>query len=371
MENNLVTLAIHTRQKAMLLKGSLEKENIPVTFEYIENDPNRISVRIPENTLTRALTIVEGINLFDYSKEQIARIDDGKKRILVAVDFSDYSMKACKVAFNIAHLIDAKVKILHVYHNIYFPSPLPFADMLKEEDIKKNIPDLLSKARGKMLGLCNEIDKKILSGEFPSVNYSYSLREGIVEEEIETFIKEYLPALLVTGTKGSNRQNTNMLGSVTADLIEMTNVPVLAVPEKVEIKAPNDLKHIVFLSNFKDRDMDSFNVLVETLKPYSNTKVTLLHINQINKDGVKWSSAELLQIKEAFRKHYPALNVDYQLIDSDDLLKSITDFVEENKVDVVALNTKRRNIFSRMFASPSMSRRILFTAKTALLVLRG
>lgn len=124
--------------------------------------------------------------------------DDGKRRILVAVDYSEDSIKACQIAFNIAKHINAKVKILHVYNNVTLPLHFPFADLIKDSD-----EGSLDVIRKKMLQFCLEIDERISKKEWPSVNYSYSIREGFIVEEITAFIKEYKPVLVVMGTQES------------------------------------------------------------------------------------------------------------------------------------------------------------------------
>lgn len=370
MEKKLITLAIHTRGKADVLKQLLERNGIEVFLEEVENEKSPgnagFYVRIDEINLTRALVIVEENNLFSYNDQQTYKIDDGRKRILVAVDFSDYSFNACQIAFHIAKQIDAKVKILHVYHNVYFPSSLPFADTLKS----KNDVGLLDKVRKQMLDLCCEIDQRIRDDEFPSVNYSYSIREGIVEEEIENFVKEYKPTLLVVGTKGKDNNDSRMLGNVTADIIEMTNVPVLAVPEKSFDHYKSGIKHIAFLTNFQERDMVSFDMLVKIIQPMDDVKITLIHINVIDKKGQRWGEEELAKMKEYFMKQYPQLNVAYKLIDTPDMLEAMIDFAENEKVSVVALNSRRRNLLGRIF-TPSIPRKILYKSDVAILVLRG
>ncbi len=369
-ENRLVTIAVHKEEKAKILKQILQEQGIAVVLEDIKDEnsghTSGIAVRIRVSDLGRSLTIIEGNKLSKYNDPDVITIDGVRKRVLVSVDFSDYSMKACQVAFNIAKEIGAKVKILHVYHNFYYPSSFPFADTLKAT------PDegMLSKARKQMLGLCVQIEQNISSGLFPSVNYSYSLREGLVEEEIELFVREYQPVLLVTGTKGKDNNQTNLLGSVTADIIEMTDVPVLAVPENSPIDTIDGVKHVAFLTNLQERDLVSFDMLVKLLKPYPNIRITLIHINRINRKGEKLPEEQLIQMKNHFEKQYPQLNINYQLIENPDLPLAINEYAMEEGVTLIALNTRKRNIFGRMFW-PSISRKVLFKSNIALLVLRG
>ena len=368
MSNEFLILAIHTPMKADVLKSILENNRIEVQLRKVGDDTNSLYVEVRGSDLARALAIIEANKLFRYNDKDTYSIDDGRPRILVAVDFSVYSMKACQIAFSIAKKANAKVKILHVYHDMYYPSHIPFADSLKETPEE----GLLDKSRKKMLALCMEIDKKISDGEWPSINYSYSLREGNVEDEIHNFVSEYKPSLLVLGTKGKNNNRSSMLGSVTADVIEMTNVPILAVPENSPIRDASDIKHIAFLTNLLNRDVSSFQALVSVFGNNPDIKLTFVHVNSADKKGNVWTESELAEISKNFSKKYPQVNVAYKLIDSpnaDEAEQTINNFIEEEEVNIVCLTTRKRNIFGRMFV-PSVSRKMLYKNDVILFVFR-
>lgn len=372
MSDKLVTLAIHTEEKAQILTDLLESQEISVVQEKVSSDapgaPAGIRLRIKESDLSKALNVVESRNLFSYSEPETYRTDDGRKRILVPVDFSDYSIKACRIAFNLAKEIHAKVKILHVYFNPYYPTALPMAEAFayqgKEEAEFQNILDKVNKDMKK---LCSTIDEKIASNEFPSVNYSYVLKEGLPEEEIVGFAKDYKPALLVMGTRGKDQKGIDLIGSVTAEVIEMTSIPVLAIPEKTSFYDFKQVKNISFLTNFSQRDLASFDAMMAFFKDYK-VNVHLTHIKNKNTD--KWTLIQLEGIQSYFRKKYPMITIDYKLISGDDNISVLEEFVDNAHIDIIALTTAKRNVFTRMF-KPSVSRKMLFHSDTPLFVLRG
>lgn len=372
MSDKLVTLAIHTIDKAKILKAVLESENIFVVEENIIDENGKgvsgIRLRIREEDLPRALNIVESRNLFSYSEPETYKTDDGRKRILVPVDFSDYSIKACRIAFNLAKEINAKVKILHIYFNPYYPTALPMAEAFayqgKEEAEFQNILDKVNKDIQK---LCNTIDEKIANGEFPSINYSYVLKEGLPEEEIVSYAKDYKPALIVMGTRGKDQKSADLIGSVTAEVIEMAEIPLLAIPEKTSFYDFKQVKNISFLTNFSQRDLSSFSEMMEFFKTYQ-VKIFLTHIEDKHTD--KWTLIKLEGIQSYFEKQYPNIKIDYKLISSEDSITSLDEFVRKEDIDIIALTTAKRNIFTRMFR-PSVSRKILFHSDTPLFVLRG
>lgn len=371
MEDKLVTIAIHQSEKANIAKQLLENRGILVVVDEIKQylPQGEISlgyhIKVRPQDVSIALTTIGTSKALSYTDKGVFKLDDGRGRILVAVDFSEYSIKACKVAFDLAKLTNSKVKILNVFPNLRYPLHMPFSDIARgDQDQDGNI---IGKARNNMLGLCQEINDQINAGEFPSVNYSYSLREGIVEEEIEDFIEEYRPLLLVIGTKGATNNPKHFVGNVTADIIEITDVPVLAVP--LESKSSlTDINHIGYLTNVDKRDLQSFDLLVNHMQNYGSRRITLIHINYTSKGG-RFNEQQLEDMREYFQLRYPELNIGYKLIDSENPMEAIEDFVDKENVGLICMNTRKRNILGRIF-KPSMSRKVLKTIDIPLVILR-
>lgn len=373
MSDNLITIAIHQFEKASIAKQLLEKRGIPVVLEeIIQKVPGSdditlgYHVKVNRNEAGRAITMIGLSKKLSYEGTGVFEHDDGKERVLVAVDFSDYSLKACEAAFELAKIIDAKVKILNVFPNIQYPLNVPFANIVRGEESDS----ILDKARRNMLDLCQEIDEKIAKGEMPSVNFSYSLREGITEEEIEIFVDSYKPTTLVIGTKGEGK-NPKLVGNVTADIIEITSVPVLVVPLKGRVTQLSEVEHIAYLTNVDTRDLQAFDRLVQSsLTIDRDLRVTLVHMK--NKEKEKgYHEMQLNKMKEHFLERYPSLNITYKVLDGEDPVFSLETFIDSEKVDILSLNTRKRNILGRIFI-PSLSRKLLksINLNIHLLVLR-
>ena len=103
MEDKLVTLAIHTFEKAQILKTILETEGIEVYIHNVNQIQPVVSagvrVRIKESDLPHALRIIEDNKWFEEPKEEEAKVNAVKK-VLIPIDFSDYSAKACELGIN-------------------------------------------------------------------------------------------------------------------------------------------------------------------------------------------------------------------------------------------------------------------------------
>ena len=108
MEDKLVTLAILTYTKAQILKNVLENEGIETYIHNVNQIQPVVSsgvrLRIKESDLPRALKITESSTWLSESivGEKTPKVDSKSNKILIPVDFSNYSMKACEFGFNLA-----------------------------------------------------------------------------------------------------------------------------------------------------------------------------------------------------------------------------------------------------------------------------
>jgi len=371
-EDNLVTLAIYTFEKAQILKTILEDEGIEA---YIHNvnliQPvisSGVRVRIKESDLPKALRVIEGAHWLKDDNE-IEKNPDTKRHILIPVDFSDYSMKACTLGFNYAHSRQAEVKLLHTYfsplHATMIPAGEAIVTMYSAEE-KDFFMHVANKVKKEMKDFADSLNKKMSNGELPQVNFSYSLKEGIPEEEILRYTKEHNPVLIVMGTRGKDRKDADLIGSVTAEVIETSKVPVFAMPEKTPFTKIEEVKHIAFATNFDQKDLVVFDALMEIIRHFEIT-VSFIHL-AVKEDA--WNEVKLAGIKEYFKKQYPSLKANYCILDGTDTLNVLDGFIKEKKIDVLALSNHKRNIFARLF-NPSIARKMLFHSDTPLLVLKA
>lgn len=366
MEDKLVTVAIQTFEKAQILKTILESEGIETYIHNVNLIQPVISagvrVRIKESDLTRALTIIERVN--DCSCEESTSLEeDNTPKILLPVDFSDYSMKACDLAFNLAESLDAEVMLIHTYYNpIYNNVPLLDSVPYSAKD-EESLNRIIKKVTADMENLTNMLSRKREKGELPNINFKTALREGVPEEEINKFAKEYNPSIIIMGTRGRDRKEQDLIGSVTAELIDKSTTPVLAIPEDADLTNFNKVKHIAFATNFDPKDLIAFEKLFALLKGFT-FKIHFIHFEQtIN----AWNEIKLAGIKEYFNKHYPELETEYHLLKGKDILSSLDEFIETSNIDIISLSTHKRNIIFRLF-NPSFARKMIFHSNTPMLI---
>lgn len=218
-----------------------------------------------------------------------------------------------------------------------------------------------------MQGLVKTIEEEMTGGLIPKVPYQTVLLEGLPEEEIITYSKKMRPTAIVMGTRGKSAKDLDLIGSVTAEVMEGCRTPIFAIPEGAKANNLSAMKSIAFLTNFQEREFKAFDIMMRFLKPYP-VKVYLAHIAK--KEDV-WNEIKLSGIQKRFAELYPQLQTEYKLIEqSERVEESLDRFVNEHKIDMISLSSSRRNIFARMF-NPGIARRMLFHSDTPLLVIKG
>ena len=371
MEDKLVTLAIHTYQKAQVIKTLLESNGIDVYLHNVNLIQPVVSsgvrVRIKESDLPAALKIIENTNLLDDAQAELKLAEEKKKTILIPVDFSGYSKQACEIGFNFADNIEAEVVIFHAYFTPYFSSSIALGETFSYQvQDDETMSKATKKARHELDRFEEFIKTQISEKKWPDVPFSCILRDGLPEEEIGHFCKENSPVMIFMGTRGKNQKDMDLIGSVTAEVIDRAKIPVFAIPENTPFRSFADVKRIAFGTGFEQKDLVAVDSLFRMFKNY-NIEYYLFHLAH-KQDA--WNEIKLSGIKNYFEKQYPETTVNYNIIDASDFVLNLEKFIRDNAIEIISLTTHKRNIFARMF-NPSMARKMLFHTDTPLLVLHS
>lgn len=147
------------------------------------------------------------------------------RRILVPVDYSEYSRASASYALAIAARVGATVDIVHVWDKPTYVSDAVMVRHAGEEHkslaelIRQNAEqDMASFMAGLVVPAGTRVDHRLVSGD-PISTLMGELKKG--EHD-----------LVVVGTHGRTGLAHMLLGSVTERLVRLSPVPVLTVPPK-------------------------------------------------------------------------------------------------------------------------------------------
>ncbi len=365
---NYITLAIHTYSFAADLKQLLEKNSIDVRLENVDPDCTRtacgVRVRIPREQLPQALTIVEHQNTISPSVVEM-EFKDVNNKILIPVDFSESCMNACKIAFVFAGKLGLHPVILHVYATPYYDASLSsndgFALDISDAEVRKNLE---AAAKYEMKKFCQRLNEEMKSGNIPTLRYSTLLNEGMPEEAILNFTRQSPPDLVVMATRDADKRSRELMGSVTAEVLDNCRVSVLAWPVSAPFTSLPQLRKSIFFCNIDQNDLLAMDMYVR-LFDSAPLDVTLVPVNE--KAGSKLKG-RLNALLEYFCRNYPQCTFSTFMVDVSSMREKLLPYVEQHDIKMLVVPNKKKNILARLF-NPGLAHRVVFEADMPLLAL--
>jgi nucleotide-binding universal stress UspA family protein len=138
--------------------------------------------------------------------------------IVVPVDFSQYSQKALRYGFTLAHLFEANLHLLHVVDQPIHPAHYGLGE------------DLLIRLNPEVPQSSHEALKNLVAKFAPvNVKYQTHVREGRAYSEIVRFVAETECDLIVMGTHGLSGLEHFLLGGTTEKVMRHASCPVLTM----------------------------------------------------------------------------------------------------------------------------------------------
>lgn len=366
--DRFITVAIHTYEKAIALRSLLEREGIETQFRNVNIESPVISsgirVRIKESDLPLALRIIENKEIF---ADPIATPHTSQHTpIIVPVDFSKASAHATEVAFKIAESHGAGIVLLHSYLDPYVAGNIQLtASGNYEYGDQTARQQALAAAETRMRHFSAQIKDKIKNGELPAVKFETCVVEGVPEDAITQYAKANNPFLIVMGTRGAKMKELEMIGSVTAEVLDKCRFSVLALPDPDDSRKKFNPANILFFSNAGQDDILALDTMHRAF-PKAAAKVKLTSIPGKKKDSAAQSLQALCDYSTQNFKGYSFETAPHAL--EEIISKNNSGDVSLADFDMIVVSNKRKNIFARFF-SPSLAHRVLFAADVPMLVI--
>jgi nucleotide-binding universal stress UspA family protein len=270
--------------------------------------------------------------------------------ILVPTDFSPLSKIAVQYAIKIANKLNGRITLLHVI-TINEPTRATMHERIKdlEEDLTRFATRDLDK-------LIVEVRKSIKTTA-PITCSVVRTSEFIKAIQKET--KRLRIGLIVMGTKGATGLKKAVVGSNTAAVIELSSVPVLAVPDKAQFKG---FKDIVYASDLKTLDGELKTVFV-----YAEVFGATIHVVHITPTGKDVDDLEE-KIEKTVKKLRCKNIVSLVLVDRD-IEGAIDQYIGVCKADLLAMFTHNLNFYEKLF-DRSITRKMAFQSSVPLLAFK-
>ena len=361
MEEHFVTIAIHNYQRAEILRTRLEAEGIKCYLKNVNLIHSSISggvkVRVNSSDLEKALRIVEKMSEQFRQDEKESDETDYKnvQKILVPIDFSDYSVNACRYAIGLAERLNADIKLLHVYYNPIINS-MPLTDTYYYQvNMDEIIREIEVRAKENMESFYNDLMEKIERDNIEGVKLDYELISGIASDEIISKSEEYQPEVIIIGTRGRGERENDLIGSVTAKIIENAQTPVLVIPEDSIYQGIATI-NIMYATDFDESDYQALRKLMSITAPF-DIRLHCVHVG--THDSNLWDKVKMDSLKGKLKEQYSDYDIECAIIEEEDFLKGVQDFIRAKKIDIISMVTPKRNLITKLF-NPSRAKKLLF-----------
>lgn len=370
----MITLCLHTYDYALGIKKLLESHGIKVTFESFmpqESDvASAVKVNIEESDLSLALKVIESGKILPLS--EVKKLTGMSDKLLIPVDFSAMSMLAVRAGFELAERLDLHAVLLHAVATPYYAggmygsdeSIFPFTDAQSEIDNAIESEAIDKDARNLMNKFASEVKDRQKRGELPGVEFSTEVEEGVAEDVILEYTKSRTPSLVVMATRGRHKREKEMIGSVTAEVIDSCRVPLFTVPENYSFCGVRNIVRLAFFCNLDQQDILSLDTLMR-LFGYPEIDVWLIPVNDRVGSSI---SNKLDSLCKYFSSNYQSARFHSAFLDPKSFREDFENLVQRENLQLIIVPNKKKNILSRLF-NPGIAHKILFERDMPLLAL--
>lgn len=277
------------------------------------------------------------------------------KRILVPTDFSPTAEKAFRFALDMASKANGTVILYHIYNPL--ESKIIDTDSKRRmynADIEANALKRLQRLRKKVLGDSLDVQVSTIVGRSPLI------------DNILGFAENNHIDLIVMGTQGASGLKKTIIGSVAARIVEKSDLPVLLIPAKYEIK---DLNQFVFATNYRAADKLALT-LVNAMAKLFEAEVTVVHFS-----NAYHSELDKIKVKDEFdsyvytlQKVFNESKIKFHLLETTSVVETMETLDSNIPYDVMAM-VRRNKTFLEKFFIKSFTQNMVYLTKKPLLII--
>jgi nucleotide-binding universal stress UspA family protein len=255
-------------------------------------------------------------------------------KILVPYDFSEQAQNALDFSVAIANKFD--IVHLEVLHVMEVPASTNMGtmgggEMMPNMENQIFFVELMNRRKSQI----EELKAKYTGANF---KFSATIKLGNAFKNISDSINEENPDLVIMGSKGASGMEEVLIGSNIEKVVRTASCPVLTIKTAID---PDDLRKIVFASDFKD---DSAEVAIR-IKRFQELLGAQLYFVVVNTPGNFESSRDSILRIKAFAQKHDFANVTAEIYNSISEESGIIEFAEDVNADMIAMGTHGRTGF--------------------------
>ena len=280
------------------------------------------------------------------------------RKIIVPTDFSANAFQAAAWAAGIAVRTGAIVYLLHAMDQATDPILEPVAlDNTYLEQYNREQFQRLRSVRQRIGGQ----DQRLIT--------ELRLSKGMAADAIIAFSEKERDDLIVMGTHGSGGIKELLIGSVAADVIARSRIPVLTIPAEYTFRIP---KILLLAARKFERDLMPLRVPVLFARTLGARieLLTFIKEGRGREEAQVDSASALNHYQEYLQQVLPDIRFSAHRLEGKDFQESLNRYCQEHSVDMVVLFNHPRNFLEKL-CSRNNTKRTVFQSDVPVLVLPG
>ncbi len=361
--NSNISLATLPASDAVRIATALEKRGFATSLADTII-PGLKAVTVPPQQALNASRMLRTVLVSGEMRGAKSKAEDNG--ILIPIDFSDKSLTACRVGFELAERLSSRPVLLHTYTLPYIDTSFVKADYISSEADEDIFPsDKTTAAEASALKAFEvKLRKKQKEGCLPCGLFSSELLPGVPEDVIKEYARTKSPKMIVMATRSRHRKEEEMIGSVTAEVLDSCRVPLFTVPEDCQFRSIRDIRRLAFFCNLDSHDAASLESLL-SLFDYPEVEITLIPVSDKPLSAVTARCAALLA---SFHDKYPTVNFSMQCIAQSSFKEDFRTFADQARLELLIVQNKKKNIFARLL-NPGIAHILFYDREMPMIVI--
>lgn len=270
-----------------------------------------------------------------------------KKRFIILIDFSEYSVNLIKYACDWGKKVNAEVILVH-QSEIIIPA-------LTDIESKKEI---VTHANEEGLLQLKELAKEIIPND---IKVSFHISENSLHITLPKLLEEPFDNLIFAGIKGTGLLKQLFIGSVALQVIENIKNIIVAIPK--EISSFSHKKIFIAATEKHPLNILELNKLLNYIDS-KNTSITFFYLAKPLEKTLEIEKY-LKELKELFSNKY---NTSFIIYEGNDPFHDIKKVIN-NKVDEILVVQKGTRLLNDQLFRRFLINELIYEGQTPLIIL--
>ena len=271
-------------------------------------------------------------------------------QILVPTDYSEYSSNAFSFAMEIAAHWNSVVTLVHV---IQKPVDYTFPD-------RESAGHFMRHAERKLEEMAYHMEER---KEFSEVQINTLIKVGNIVTAILDLAESDQYDLIVMGTKGVSGLKKRLFGSVTAQIVSNSPVPVMAVPANSNYTG---FEWITFATDYRSGDWRAFKEILQWADRF-NSELNVLHVSEKREME---SDIKFRGFRDLISERTPEKHVAFDLVIKKKFLTGVADYLNDHPVSLLVL-VRYPHSYIESLLTKDHTRQLAYYSKVPILMLPG